>query len=84
MQNRFSRVRSTYLPYGRQWIDEEDIAAVADVLHGDYLTTGPYISEFEQAVAQYVGAKYAVAFFQMVLQHFMVLVLLLELVKEMK
>ncbi|WP_235356969.1 UDP-4-amino-4,6-dideoxy-N-acetyl-beta-L-altrosamine transaminase [Bacillus alveayuensis] len=62
MQNIFSHVRLTYLPYGRQWIDEEDIAAVVEVLRGDYLTTGPYVSEFEQAVAQYVGAKYAVAF----------------------
>jgi perosamine synthetase len=62
LQNIFSQVRLTYLPYGRQWIDEEDIAAVVKVLRGDYLTTGPYVSKFEQAVAQYVGAKYAVAF----------------------
>ncbi|THD17773.1 UDP-4-amino-4,6-dideoxy-N-acetyl-beta-L-altrosamine transaminase [Anoxybacillus ayderensis] len=55
-------IRQSYLPYGKQWIDEEDIEAVVEVLKGDYLTTGPYISKFEQAVAQYVGAKYAVAF----------------------
>ncbi|MFJ8234650.1 UDP-4-amino-4,6-dideoxy-N-acetyl-beta-L-altrosamine transaminase [Ureibacillus sp. NPDC094379] len=55
-------VRDTYLPYGRQWIDEDDIQAVVDVLKGDFLTTGPYISQFEQAVSEYVGAKYAVAF----------------------
>lgn len=58
----FEPVRQSYLPYGRQWIDEDDIEAVVEVLKGDYLTTGPYVSIFEQAVAQYVGAKYAVAF----------------------
>lgn len=62
MKNIFSCVRSTYLPYGRQWIDEEDIAAVVEVLRSAYLTTGPYISKFEQVVASYVNAKYAVAF----------------------
>ncbi len=49
------------IPYGRQSIDEADIQAVVDVLRGDYLTTGPKIAEFEQAVAHYVGADYAVA-----------------------
>jgi perosamine synthetase len=58
----FEPIRDSYLPYGRQWIDEQDIEAVIEVLKGDYLTTGPYVSTFEQAVAQYVGAKYAVAF----------------------
>jgi perosamine synthetase len=58
----FESIRNSYLPYGRQWIDDEDIEAVVEVLKGDYLTTGPYVSKFEQAVAQYVGAKYAVAF----------------------
>ncbi|MCG3085214.1 UDP-4-amino-4,6-dideoxy-N-acetyl-beta-L-altrosamine transaminase [Anoxybacillus sp. LAT_35] len=55
-------LRPSYLPYGKQWIDDGDIEAVVEVLKGDYLTTGPYIPKFEQAVAQYVGAKYAVAF----------------------
>lgn len=50
-----------FIPYGRQSIDEEDIQAVVDVLRSDYLTTGPKVTEFEQAVAAYVGAKYAVA-----------------------
>ncbi|UOE55169.1 UDP-4-amino-4,6-dideoxy-N-acetyl-beta-L-altrosamine transaminase [Cytobacillus oceanisediminis] len=54
--------RDTYLPYGKQWIDEEDIEAVVKVLKGDYLTTGPAIQAFEQKVAEYVGAKFAVAF----------------------
>ena len=49
------------IPYGRQTIDEDDIKAVNDVLRSDWLTTGPKVAEFEQAVADYVGAKYAVA-----------------------
>jgi UDP-4-amino-4,6-dideoxy-N-acetyl-beta-L-altrosamine transaminase len=55
-------VRPTMLPYGQQWIDEEDIEVVTSVLRGDYLTQGPNIEQFERAVADYVGAKYAVAF----------------------
>lgn len=50
-----------YIPYGRQTVDEEDIQAVVEVLRSDYLTTGPAIAEFEQKVAEQVGAKYAVA-----------------------
>lgn len=50
-----------YIPYGRQSIDESDIQAVTDVLRSDFLTTGPKIEEFERTVADYVGAKYAVA-----------------------
>lgn len=55
-------VRNTFLPYGRQWIEEDDIQAVVDALKGDFLTTGPAVAEFEEAVAHYVGAKYAVSF----------------------
>jgi perosamine synthetase len=50
-----------YIPYGRQWIDEDDIKAVTQALQSDYLTTGPRIAEFEKLVADYVGVKYAVA-----------------------
>lgn len=50
-----------YIPYARQSIDQDDIQAVVDVLKSDYLTTGPKIAEFEKTVADYVGAKYAVA-----------------------
>ncbi len=50
------------IPYGRQWIDEEDIKAVVSVLQSDYLTTGPVIGEFEDAICKYTGAKYSVAF----------------------
>jgi UDP-4-amino-4,6-dideoxy-N-acetyl-beta-L-altrosamine transaminase len=49
------------IPYGRQNITEEDIAAVVATLKSDYLTQGPKILEFEQAFGKYVGAKYAVA-----------------------
>lgn len=49
------------IPYGKQTIDQDDIQAVVDVLQSDFLTTGPKIAEFEQIVADYVGAKYAVA-----------------------
>lgn len=50
-----------YIPYGTQCITEDDIQAVEKVLRSDFLTTGPAIAEFERAVADYVGAKYAVA-----------------------
>ena len=50
-----------YIPYGKQSIDENDIKAVVDVLKSDFITTGPKIEEFEIKVADYVGAKYAVA-----------------------
>lgn len=49
------------IQYGRQSIDEDDIQAVVDVLRGDYLTTGPNVTNFEKAVCEYTGAKYAVA-----------------------
>ena len=54
-------IRDKYLSYGRQLIDDDDIEKVIEVLKGDYLTTGPYVKEFEEKVANYVGAKYAVA-----------------------
>lgn len=49
------------LPYGRQTIEDDDIAAVAEALRGDFLTTGPTVEAFEQAFADKVGARYAVA-----------------------
>ncbi|MDL1894799.1 UDP-4-amino-4,6-dideoxy-N-acetyl-beta-L-altrosamine transaminase [Anaerolineae bacterium CFX7] len=55
-------VRAKLLPYGRQAIAEEDIQAVVNVLRSDWLTTGPNIEEFENAVAARVDAQYAVAF----------------------
>ncbi len=49
------------IPYGRQWVDEDDIAAVVEVLRGDYLTTGPAVTVFESALAEATGATNAVA-----------------------
>lgn len=54
-------IRDIYLSYGKQTIDESDIRAVVNVLKSDYLTTGPFVKEFEACIANYVGAKYAVA-----------------------
>jgi UDP-4-amino-4,6-dideoxy-N-acetyl-beta-L-altrosamine transaminase len=49
-----------FLPYGRQVIEDDDIAAVAEAMRGELLTTGPYVGRFETALAKTVGAKYAV------------------------
>ena len=57
-----SPVRKTLLPYGRQSIDESDIQAVVNVLRSDWLTTGPKVGEFEEAMAAWVGGKHAVSF----------------------
>ena len=52
---------SRTIPYARQSIDEQDVATVCKVLRSDWLTTGPKVEEFEQALAEYVGVKHAVA-----------------------
>lgn len=52
---------SSFLAYGRQTIEEDDIAAVAAALRADYLTTGPTVAAFETAFAEKVGAAHAVA-----------------------
>jgi len=49
------------ISYGRQHIDEDDVQAVVNCLRSSALTQGPLVSQFEQAVADYVGARYAVA-----------------------
>ncbi len=55
----------TYIPYGKHFLDEADISAVTDLLRkgmdGGHLTQGPVVSDFEEAVANYVGARFAVA-----------------------
>jgi perosamine synthetase len=56
-----SNNRPAYIPYSRQWIDEEDIQAVLNVLRSDWLTAGPNVLEFERAFADSVGAEEAVA-----------------------
>lgn len=49
------------IPYATQWIEEDDILAVADALRSSNLTQGPLVEEFEKSIAQYCGVKYAVA-----------------------
>lgn len=49
------------IPYGRQWVDDEDIAAITEVLRSDYLTTGPAVEQFETALEAATGARRAVA-----------------------
>lgn len=49
------------IPYGRQDIRQEDIDAVVEVLRSDFLTQGPAVGRFEQAVAQYCGVRHALA-----------------------
>jgi UDP-4-amino-4,6-dideoxy-N-acetyl-beta-L-altrosamine transaminase len=51
-----------WLPYARQSVGDEDVAAVVEVLEGDWITQGPKIEAFEKTVAEYSGAKYGVAF----------------------
>lgn len=50
------------ISYGRQSVDQSDIDAVVATLQGDWLTQGPTVEAFEESVAEYVGAKYAVAY----------------------
>lgn len=50
------------IPYGRQSLDDDDVAAVVAVLKGDWLTQGPHIREFEEALAERTGARHAVTF----------------------
>lgn len=53
-------MKKLFIPYGHQWIGEDDIRAVISTLKSDWLTQGPAIDEFEKAVASFCGAKYAV------------------------
>jgi perosamine synthetase len=52
---------SKFLPYGRQWVDDEDIQAVEDTLRRDWITQGQGVADFEADLAAYCGASYAVA-----------------------
>lgn len=56
-----NQVTADIIPYGKHYIDEDDIQSVVDLLRHGMLTQGPKIAEFENKVADYVGAKYAVA-----------------------
>ena len=52
---------TTMIPYGRQHINQADIDAVVEVLHSDFLTQGPAVPKFENAVSSYCNVKHAVA-----------------------
>lgn len=52
---------ASFLPYGRQTIDDDDIQAVVDVLRSDWLTTGPAVERFEADICAFTGARHAVA-----------------------
>lgn len=54
-------VRASKIFYGRQWVDEDDVQSVANVLRSDYITCGPKVMELENKLAELTGAKYAVA-----------------------
>lgn len=54
-------VRDTYLPYGHQYVDQADVEAVAEVLRSDWLTTGPKVGAYEEALATRAGSRFAVA-----------------------
>jgi UDP-4-amino-4,6-dideoxy-N-acetyl-beta-L-altrosamine transaminase len=54
--------KNNFIPYGRQWIDEDDIRAVVGVLKSDWLTQGPKIEEFERQISAYCGVQHAVVF----------------------
>ena len=49
------------IPYGRQWLEQDDIDAVVEVLRGDFLTTGPAVPAFEAALASATGVPHAIA-----------------------
>jgi len=50
-----------FIPYGTQWIDDDDINEVVKVLKSDWITTGPKIKEFEDALCSYIGCRHCVA-----------------------
>jgi UDP-4-amino-4,6-dideoxy-L-N-acetyl-beta-L-altrosamine transaminase len=52
---------ANYIPYGKQYIDSDDVNAVSSTLKSKFLTTGPKVNEFEQKICEFTGAKYAVA-----------------------
>ncbi len=52
---------TAFLPYGRQHIDEDDIAAVADALRSDFLTSGPHVESLEKALCEILDVPFAVA-----------------------
>lgn len=53
--------QSSIIPYGRQWIDENDIQSVVNLMNSERITQGPKVEEFEKVLSEYCGSKYAVA-----------------------
>jgi len=53
--------RRSFLPYGKQYIDQDDIDAVTEVLKSDWLTTGPAVEKFEKKLAGVTRASYAIS-----------------------
>ena len=49
------------IPYGRQWIEDDDIQSVVNILKSDWLTTGPKVEEFEENFSKFTRSKYAIA-----------------------
>ena len=54
-------VRNEKIYYGKQWIDNDDVQTVSQVLTSEFITCGPKVEELERVLAEQVGAKYAVA-----------------------
>jgi UDP-4-amino-4,6-dideoxy-N-acetyl-beta-L-altrosamine transaminase len=54
-------INMDFIPYGLHWIDDEDINEVTSVLKSNWITTGPKIKEFEDALCTYIGCKYCIA-----------------------
>ena len=54
-------IRKKFLPYGTQWIDDNEINEVVDSLKSDWITTGPKMRTFEEKFKQFKNSKYAVA-----------------------
>jgi perosamine synthetase len=52
---------TSYIPYGKQWLDEEDLQAVIDALRSDFITTGPRVADFEKSFAELTSSRHAVA-----------------------
>ncbi len=52
--------KSKYLSYGKQFLDEDDISSVVNVLKSDFLTTGPMVEKFEKKISQYTNSKYSI------------------------
>ena len=51
----------TFIPYGSQWIDDDDIEAVSDAMGSGWLTTGPRVNAFEDGLSAFCGTGHAVA-----------------------